>query len=167
MTLLVLLAAIAALTGQSGSAAAQADAKLIRVFVHTDDGGEASELAARRQSVKDLSAALGTRTKVLVLVLEEDRADVAIEVIERGLTVPKIVIGLGARPGQPPGGDVPARAVRLRARLDLVRGGDSEAFTNKNAPLESTRGWKSAADDIARQIEKWIADRRAMILAAR
>jgi hypothetical protein len=28
-------------------------------------------------------------------------------------------------------------------------------------------GWKSAAEDIARQVEKWVSARRAKILAAR
>jgi hypothetical protein len=40
-------------------------------------------------------------------------------------------------------------------------------FANKNSPLESNGGWKSAADDVAKQIDKWIVDHQAQILAAR
>ena len=56
----------------------------------------------------------------------------------------------------------PVRTAVLRVRLTF--GEDSVVFTNKNKPAESARGWKSAADDIASQIEKWIADRRARIV---
>jgi hypothetical protein len=162
MWLIAVLTALAAATGPSGSAVTQADPKLIRVFVHTEDLGQADELAARLQSVKDLSDALRGKKKVLVLVPEEDQADVVVEVRGRALTVPRVVMGVGARPGEPPGGGAPARVVQLSASV-----GESETFKNKNSPLESQMGWKSAADDIAKQIEKWITDRRAAILAAR
>jgi hypothetical protein len=70
---------------------------------------------------------------------------------------------MSGRPGQPPTG--PARIVHLEARL--TQGAMSETFTNKNSPFESAGGWKSAADDVAKQVHKWIADHRAKILAER
>ncbi len=167
MTLPLILTALVVTSGQSGSAATQPDPKLIRVFVHTDDSGQADELAARQQSVKDLSDALRAKKKVLVLVPEEDQADVVVSVNGRGLTVPRVVMGVGARPGEPPGGGAPARVVQLSASARAERVGEKETFKNKNSPLESQMGWKSAADDIAKQIEKWITDRRAAILEAR
>ena len=167
MTLVLLLAALAAAPGRSGSATSQADAKLVRVFIHTDDRGEPGELAARQESVKHLADALASKKKAFVIIQEEDPADVVIDVRGRALTVPKVVIGMGARPGDPPGGAAMARVVQLSVSVDAQRLGDEEQFKNKNAPVESQMGWKSAADDIAKQIEKWVADRRAAILAAR
>jgi hypothetical protein len=128
-----------------------------RVFVHTEPGGEASELAARQQSVKDLTAALAGKKKVVAIVETQDDAEIVIEVLDRGVTIPRVVIGMGARPGQPPGHNAPVRTVVLR--VELKKGEDAVVFKNKNTPFESPGGWKSAADDLAKQIEKWIADR--------
>lgn len=130
---------------------------LPRVFVHTEPDGQEDELEARRQSVKDLAASLAAKTKLLVLTESLEESDIEVEVIDRGLNVPRVVIGLGSRPGQPPGGNAPARTVILRVRL--TDGAKTIELKNKNAPFESARGWKSAADDIAKQIEKLIADR--------
>jgi hypothetical protein len=88
------------------------------------------------------------------VVTKEDAADLDVEVIIRGLTVPKFVIGIGARPGDPPGGNAPLKVAVLRVRL--TRGEVATDFTNKNKPGDTPRGWKSAADDIVDQIEKWI-----------
>jgi len=144
---------------------AQADPALVRVFVHTDDGGDPVELAARRESVKDLTAALAARKKTIAIVTDEDLADLAIEVIDRSLTVPRVVFGVGARPGQPPGGDAPMRAVVLR--VELTWADEPFEFKNKNTVAETRPGWKSAADDLAKQIDKWIAERRNEILRRR
>lgn len=162
---LLFLLALAA--GQSATATAQSDPKLVRVFVQTDDQGEPNELAARRESVKHLSEALASRKKVLAIATDEDQADVVIEVEGRGLIVPRVVIGMAPRPGDPPGGAAMARVVQLTVSVHAQRITEHESFKNKNAPLESQLGWKSAADDIAKQIDKWIADRRSAILAAR
>ena len=48
---------------QAPTATPQPDPKLIRVHVQTDDGGDASELAARRESVKHLSSAIAGKNK--------------------------------------------------------------------------------------------------------
>jgi hypothetical protein len=138
---------------------------LVRVFVHTDDDGDPSELAARRESVKDLSDALAEKKKTIAIVTDEDAADLAIEVRDRSLTVPRVVFGVGARPGQPPGGDAPMRAVVLR--VVLIWAGEPFEFRNKNTVAETRPGWKSAADDLAKQIDKWIAERRNEILRRR
>jgi hypothetical protein len=168
MSLAVALAAVLAWPGQAELPRASVNPGLIRVHVHTDDDGDARELAGRRQSVADVAAALAAKKKLLTVVGEDDEADLVIDVIERTWTVPKIVIGLGTRPGQPPGvGGAPARAVQLRVSLRLAGRDDPVSFRSRNSPLESSRGWKSAADDLASQMEKWIAERRAAILAAR
>jgi len=60
-----------------------------------------------------------------------------------------------------------ARQVQLTVGVKPPRAVDGETFKNKTAPLESQLGWKQAAEDIAKQIEKWIADRRVAIVAAR
>jgi hypothetical protein len=141
---------------------------LIRVFVHTEETGQASELADRRQSVRDLAAALAKSKKTLAVVDAADKADVVAEILDRGVTVPKVVIGLSPRPGDPSsiaGMGTPVRIVVLR--IKLTSGDVSPIFTNKNKPAESRGGWKSAADDIGNQIEKWIAQRRAEILKRR
>ena len=166
MTRLALLT-IVALLGQTGTPAPAVDPKLIRIYVHTGEVGGETTLSARRESVRDLVAALGSKKKDLLIVAHEDQADVVVEVTERLLTTPRVVFGLGARPGQPPGGNAPARAVRLVVTIAQARGSDPDEIANRNAPLEANRGWRSAADDVAKQVEKWVADRRAAILAAR
>jgi hypothetical protein len=157
---------------QTPTATPQLDPKLIRVHVQTDDGGDASELAARRESVKHLLAAVAGKKKAgLVVADAEEAADVVVEVESRGVTVPKVVIGLSGgmgspsgRPGAPTG---PVRVARLDVTIAIARHGDPSEITNKNRPNETASGWKSAADDVAKQIEKWIADRREAIIEAR
>lgn len=163
---------VLALLLQAG-AAAQApvplpDPALVRIFVQTEEGGEGSELADRRQSVKDLASSIAARKKTMAVVLAAEKADLVLDVVDRGVTVPKVVMGLGPRPGDPssiPGMGTPVRIVVLRARLS--DGHQSPIFSNKNKPAESKGGWQSAADDIAGQIEKWVKERRAAILAKR
>lgn len=167
MLLVPILTVIAGLAGQSRSGAPPVDPALIRVFVHTEDSGHPSELAARQQSVKDLTAALAGKKKVLAIVPQEESADVVVEVRGLSVTVPKVAFGIPARPGEPAGGAAMARKVQLAVGVRPPPALDGEAFKNKNSPLESPLGWKQAADDIAKQIEKWIADRRAAIIAAR
>lgn len=162
-TLIVSCLILSANPSQAG--APQADAKLIRVYIHTGDGGHPTELGGRRESAKDLANWLADKKKDLVIVKDEDLADVVLEVMERSLTTPKVVFGIAGRPGQPLG--APARVVHLSVKLELTHDADSVDFKNKNAPLDSGGGWKSAADDIAKQVHKWITDRRAEILAAR
>ena len=161
MSLAGILTVVAALSAQTERPPALVTPSVVRIYVHTaDDGSDARELAARRESVADVAAALATKKKVLSVVSEKEQADVLLELIGRGWTVPKFMIGLGARPGQPPGaGGSPMRAVQLSVRLRIRDREETVDFTNRNTPLESSRGWKSAADDIAKQIEKWITDR--------
>jgi len=142
------------------------DPKLIRVYVFTEASDDAAETAARRESVKDLSTGLAGKKKTVVIVDDEDRADVAIEVIERTRTVPRVVFGLAARPGQPSSGvPPPARVVHLK--VTLTHRGESVELKNKNSPLESAGGWKSSADDIVKQCERWIVENHALVLANR
>lgn len=142
----------------------QPNPSLVRVFVQTDDTGEAHDLSERRESVRDLASALARRKKSITVVDDEDKADVVLAILDRSVTVPKGVIGVGP-PGQRPGLAWPTRVVVLRAKLTF--GGDSVTFSNKNKPAENSLGWKSAADDIGDQVDKWIRDRRAEILRAR
>lgn len=158
---------------QSAGAPLQPDPTLIRVHVQTDEGGDSSELAARRESVKHLVAAIADKKKAgLVVVADaEDSVDVVVEVEDRGVRVPKVVIGLGGGMGSPGGrpgpGTTPVRVVQLRVTIAIAREGDASPMTNKNRANESESGWKSAAEDVAKQVEKWIADHRAAIIKAR
>ena len=155
----------------SGLSAAQTpapDPSLIRVFVHTEIAGQASEMNDRRQSVKDMAAAVARHKKSLVVVDDESKADVVIEILDRAVTVPKVVLGLQPRPGDPSsiaGMNGPVRIAVLRAKL--TSGNLAPVFTNKNKPAESQGGWKAAADDIGQQIDKWIGERRADIIKRR
>jgi hypothetical protein len=158
---------IFAFTIQSRGAAPET-ASLVRVYAHTDDKGEVSARDARRQSLKDLLSALNGRKKDMVLVKTEDEADVLVEVVDRTTTIPKLVFGPVVSPGQPSrstGAASPIRAVHLRVALTYR--GDPVIFTNKAALLESTGGWRTAADEIVKQIDKWIIDHRVEILANR
>ena len=101
MTCVVLAAVLAVAPAGQAPSTPQPETKLVRVFIHTADGGEPSELAARLESVKHLSEALGKK-KTLAMASDEDRADVVIGVRGRGLVVPKVVIGMAPRPGDPP-----------------------------------------------------------------
>jgi hypothetical protein len=137
--------------------------KLIRVFVETDDSGVAEELAARKTSVKDLSEALGSRRKLFVVVDDEDKSEIQIEVLGRGLTVPKVVLGLGPRPGESSIGSAPAKNAELRIRVTVTSSDLTAELKNKNKANDNPRGWKSAADDLVDQLDKWVLENRAAI----
>ena len=144
------------------------DPALIRVFVQAPDHGDATDLRARQESVKDLTAALATKKKTLAIVTVKDRADVVLDIVERRVSVPRVAIGLGPRPGQPsqPGGNV-MRHAELVVELRLELGDEVGELKNQNKVNETGPGWKSAADDVAKHIEKWIGERREKILALR
>ena len=158
---------------QAAAAPPEQDSKVIRVHVQTADGGDVSELAARRDSVKHLAAAITARKKAGIVAAAgaDDNVDVIVEVEGRGITVPKVVIGLSGGMGSPNGRPGPAtspvRVVKLDVTIAIAREGDPSEITNKNRANESESGWKSAAEDVAKQVEKWIADHRAAILEAR
>lgn len=133
----------------------------ISVFVQTDDGGDAGELAARKTSVKDLAASLAAKKKTLNVVDDEDKALIVVEVVGRALTIPRVMIGLGPRPGES-GAVGPTKTGVLRVRLTV--GEYAVDFANKNKAFDNPRGWKSAADDLADQIDKWLLEHRAEII---
>ena len=142
------------LVGQTSKAAAPG---LPLVCVTTSDQGDSDDVKGRQESVKDLRAALADKKKHLVVVDQEDRADFVVTVIERTTTIPKILF----TPMQPgvsgPVATGPSRAVHLR--VAIVRGSsDPTEFTNKSTAIEARGGWNSAADDIAKQIDKWVVD---------
>lgn len=149
----------------------QPDPKLIRVHVQTDEGGDPIELEARRDSVKHLAVAIAGKKKVMAAVSSVSDADVFVEVEGRGVTVPKVVIGLsggmgssGGRPGPAP---QPVRIAQVRVTFQIAGGSDPIAIANKNRVNETESGWKSAAEDVVKQLEKWIAEHREAILEAR
>lgn len=159
-------------TGQPLTVPGQPDPRLIRVHVLTADGGHSDELAGRRASLEHLAVALAGQKKgtVLAVVDAESKSDVVVDVIQRSVTVPKVVFGLGpSRSGgaSSPSMNPPTRHAVLHVTLHMAAGSDRVEFKNKNRAIESEQGWKSAAGDIAKQIEKWIADRRTEILKAR
>lgn len=158
--------------GQATAVSAQTDPRIIRVHVITADGGHPDELAARRASVEHLAAAIAAQKKgaVLAVVDEESKADVVVDVIQRSVSVPKVVFGLG--PPRSGGASSPSmnpqtRHANLHVTLHMAAGSDRVEFKNNNRAIESEQGWKSAAGDISKQIEKWTADRRAAIIKAR
>lgn len=158
--------------GQATAVAVQDDPRIIRVHVVTAEGGHPDELAARRASVKDLAASLAGQKKgtVLAIVDADSKADVVVDVIQRSINVPKVVFGLG--PSRSGGASSPSmnpqtRHAVLHVTLHMAAGSDRVEFKNKNRVIESEQGWKSAAGDIAKQIEKWTSDRRAAIIKAR
>jgi hypothetical protein len=161
-----LLIAAVSVSRAAPSASAQTQ-RPIRVFVQTDDTGQADELAARQSSVKDLSEALASKKKSFAIVDNEDNADIEIEILGRGVTIPKIVIGVGgssSRPGQAPIGGGPARNAELRVKLTMKSNELTADFKNKNKAADNPNGWKSAAGDLADQIEKWVFEHRAPIV---
>lgn len=169
---LLLVIALSGLTGQAPAVAGQPDPRLIRVHILTADGGHPDELAARRASLDQLAASLAGQKKgaSLVVVDAESKADVVVDVIQRSVTIPKVVFGLGpSRSGgaSSPSMNPPTRHAVLHVTLHMAAGSDRVEFKNNNRAIESERGWKSAADDIAKQLEKWIADRRSEIIKAR
>ncbi len=153
---LVISAAMAAFLSAAapGFALAPQAKTPVRIHVSTDDTGDPDELANRRASVRDLASALTGKKNVFIAAADEDDAELVVEVIGRGLTVPRVIIGLGPRPGQSTISSGPSKAADLRARL-TTRPGEIVDFRNKNKAADNPRGWKSAADDIADQIERW------------
>jgi hypothetical protein len=140
------------------------DPALIRIYVHTADGGQPAELAARRASRKDLATALSQKKKLIVVVDDEDKADVSIEIEGRSIEVPRVVIGLAGRPGDPP---VPGLVRLGMLSASLESGPVTLALTNKNRTNDNPGGWKSAAENIADQTEKWVREHRESILKRR
>ena len=163
---LFVLALIGTPSGSHQQTQPPADPALIRVFVQAPDHGDPADRKVREESVKDLTAALAPRKKLLAIVTAQDRADVVIDVVERRVSIPRVVVGIGPRPGQPsqPGGNV-TRNAELVVELSLEHGDEQAELKNQNKVTEA--GWKSAADDVAKHIEKWISDRREKILALR
>ena len=153
----------ALVVGLGVSPAAQSPAtpqSIVRIFVETSETGEPADLSARQTSVKDLSEALASKKKTMAIVTEEEKADIVVEVIERAYDVPRVVFGMGARPGQPPGGTAPLKTAQLRVRLTVRSNGRTLDLTNKNKAADHPRGWKSAAEDLADQINKKLLELR-------
>jgi hypothetical protein len=172
MTSLLLVLACVGVAGQAPAATPQSAPNLIRIYLQTADGGHPDELAARRQSLDHLAASLAGQKKgsVIAVVDAESKADIVVDILQRSLTTPKVVFGLGpSRAGgaSSPSMNPPVRHATLHVTLEMASGSDRVEFKNNNRATETERGWKSAADDIAKQIEKWIADRRTLILKAR
>lgn len=172
MASLLLVFTLLGMTGQATTASGQPDPRLIRVFVVTADGGHPDERAARRESLDHLATALSGQKKgtVLTVVDAESKADVVVDVIQRSVTVPKVVFGLG--PSRSGGGSSPSmnpqtRHALLHVTLHMAAGSDRVEFKNRNRAIESEQGWTSAAADIAKQLEKWIAARRVEIIQSR
>jgi hypothetical protein len=148
---------LASMWSISGLAARQAagTSHLPRVYVSTEASGGGTELRDRQQSVKDLRDALAHKKKTLTVVDHEEQADVTVEVIDRTTTVPKFHIGL-SNPGVGMG---PERLATLRVKV--TRGeGDPVEMTNKTSAFETSGGWQTAAEDIAKQIEKLVTDHK-------
>jgi hypothetical protein len=159
--MLCLVTVLALQSGAQTPAAPPANPSLIRVWVDPDSD-DIKELAA---SVKDLAESVASKKKSLVTVADEDLADVTVHVVQRLVEVPKLVFGVGSRPGEPPGGVTTLKTAKLQVQL---RFGDMQvSLANKNKAYDNPRGWKSAADDLADQIDKWVGQYRAEIIKSR
>ena len=164
------IVAVSCLLALQSVSALQADPGLVRVYIDTrPTAGEGLSLTERQQSGKDLAAAITSKKKLFTLVEDETMADVVLEVLDRTVTAPKLVIGIGPRPGQAgdPATSVPAKEAQLRVGASLAHANESLEIKNKIRANDNPRGWKSAAEDIVKQVEKWVSDRRSKILAAR
>jgi hypothetical protein len=151
----VLRSVVAVLVLGSAVALPSAQTKTLpRVYVYTDKSADDRAVTQREESVKDLRDVFAGRKKVLTLTDDQDKADVTVEVLERATMVPKVRIGILPPNSGAPGANVPQRTVRLKVRA--TRGDEKVEFTNKNTPFENDRGWTAAADDVAKQVEKWI-----------
>jgi hypothetical protein len=160
VSLVVVCVAQAGATKPAPPAPPPPNPNLIRIHV---DAGADSE-PGLRASVKDLAEAIADKKKSLASV-DEDKADVTVEVVQRVVDVPKVVIGMGSRPGEPPGGVMPLKTGKLRVEL---RFGEMQvSLENKNKAYDNPRGWKSAAEDLAEQIDKWVGQYRAEIIKSR
>lgn len=135
--------------------------ELIRVYV--DAGGDDDK--DMTTSAKDLAEAIADRKKSLASVDAEEKADVTVEVVQRFTEVPKLVIGIGSRPGEPPGGAMPAKIGKLQIRIRFQA--MQVSLQNKNKAYDNPRGWKSAAEDLAEQVDKWVGQYRAEIVKSR
>jgi hypothetical protein len=151
------------------AAPSQADPALIRIYIDARTDARVGSLAELEQSAKDLASALAGKKKLFTIVDGEDKADVVLKVEGRVLTTPKILIGIGSAPGQTtnPATTLPTRQAQLHVSASLAHADESIEIRNKNRANDNPGGWKSAAEDIARQIEKWVGPRREKILAAR
>jgi hypothetical protein len=173
MALAILYSLMLAWTPAGAQSQIQPDASLIRVRVETDEGGVPEELAARRESVTQLVAAIRANKKsgLLIVTRADDPVDIVVEVMDRGITVPKVVIGLSGGMRSPTGRTPPVaetvKAVQLRVTVRLARDGEPVEIKNKNRANDTESGWTSAAKDIAKQVDKWIVEHRADILEAR
>lgn len=134
---------------------------LIRVCVLPADDAGGTDL---RESAKALSKAFADKKKDLAITAEAG-ADVVVTVTDRAVTVPKVAIGL-VSPGRM-GSPAPGPIRELHLTVTLSSGGDVVEITNKNVARESAGGWGSATDDVAKQVEKWIAEHKKAILARR
>jgi len=162
------IVAVLCLLSLASAGSAQTDPALVRIYIDTRPEATDAGLPDRQQSGKDLAAALGGKKKLFTIVDDEDKADVVLHVQGRAVTVPKIIIGISPRPGQAADPTArPALEAQLRVDISLTHADESVEMRNKNRAYDNPGGWKSAAEDIAKQIEKWVGDRRAKIMAAR
>ena len=159
MGLMVCLIAIALQTG-AAKPAAPPNPSLIRVWVDS----ESDDIKELETSIKDLAGAINARKKSLVTVDDEDKADVTVHVVQRVVEVPRVVIGLGPRPGETPG-MTPVKTGKLKVQLRF--GAMQVNLENKSKTYDTPGGWRGAAEDLAEQIDKWVGQYRAEIIKTR
>ena len=136
---------------------------LIRVCVLP--AARTNEVADLFESAQDLSAVFATRKKDLAVVATPEHADVVVTVTNRTVTIPRVAIGVvpANRPGAPASG--PVRIMHVR--ITLTAGKDEIEVNSKESVLEPTTTWRLATDAVAKQVEKWIADHKAALMANR
>jgi hypothetical protein len=153
------------LAGAAQSPVSMPDPNLIRISLRATIGELTPDEAGTRQSVKDISSALAGKKKTLTVVDDPHDADVEVQIVSRSVVTPKVLIGLGPRSGEPMSVSTPQRSVVLR--VTVTSGDQKLEFANKNKPVDMPEGWKSAAGDLANQIDKWVAAHRDEIIKRR
>jgi TonB family protein len=134
----------------AGQGAPQASAPapppgLVRVYVRAPAGDATPAAADLRKSAEDVAVALAGKKKTLTVVEQAGDADVEVAIIDRSVVAP-------------------ARRRTVILTVIVTTGNQVVDFANKNKPPEGPDGWERAANDIADQIDEWVAARRDEIL---
>ena len=145
------------------------DSGTVRVFVFTAESGGSpgdSAAAARVDSMKDLQAALRSKSG-LSLVDGREQADVMIEVLDRGdqETGETVSVTTSSPVTGTPHTDT-TRSKDAVVRVKLVVG-DEVLNLQGSGSGDTTRRWRTAANNVAKVIERWIKAHRASVMAAR
>ena len=168
LVVLISMVIFAISTGARPALAQTKNDSLVRVYVFavSAPGGEAAVAAGRADSVKDLQAAL-RKSSSLSVVDDRAQADVAVEVVgrddeETGETV-SVTTSSPVSGAQHVDTTKPKDSV---VRVKVTAGSDTLNMQGSGGGALTTR-WRTAANNAAKAIERWIKTNHAKLLAAR